>query len=118
MTKEQVELLKLGIAPIDDRTILLVESGLEWVKSNTKLDFDINNDEDLTALPSCVRLFLIKFIDIQMLITGVASESIEGLSQSFTQSSKEDMIWDSAKSLLCSYLHSGIQFIPAQRRFL
>ena len=58
MTKEQIEILKLGIAPIDDRTILIVESALEWVQNNTTLEFDINNDDDLKALPSCVRLFI------------------------------------------------------------
>lgn len=117
MTKEQIELLRLGIAPIDDRTILICESGLDWVKENTNLEFDVNNDEDLKALPSCVRLFLVKFFDIQMLSVGVVSESIEGLSQSFDTSDKSAMIWQFAEELLYPYLKSRVRFVTAQRKW-
>ena len=118
MTAQQIESLKLGIAPIDDRTVIIIESGLEWVQKNTTLEFDKENDEELKALPSCVRLFLIKYFDVNMLSVGVSSESIDGLSQSFSQSKKEDLIWDSAYSTLGDYMNSAIQFIPAQRRFI
>lgn len=117
MTTQQIELLHLGIAPIDDRVTLIVESGLEWVKENTTLDFDMNNDEDLKALPSSVRLFLVKFFDVQMISAGVASESIEGLSQSFDTSDKSAMIWQFAQELLSPYLKSRIRFIAAQRKW-
>lgn len=118
MTTEQVISLKLGIAPIDDRVVLVIESGLEWVKQNTTLDFDMNNDDELKALPSCVRLFLTKFFDVQMLSVGVTSESIEGLSQSFDTSDKSSMIWQFANELLKPYLKCGINFIPAQRKWI
>ena len=118
MTDKQIELLRLGIAPIDDRVILIIESGLEWVKANTTLDFDINNDEDIKALPSSVRLFLTKFFDVQMISAGVASESIEGLSQSFDTSDKSALIWQFAYELLRPYLKNGVCFISAQRRFV
>ena len=117
MTKQQIELLRLGIAPIDDRTTLIVESGLEWVKENTTLEFDIDNDEDLKALPSSVRLFLVKFFDVQMMSVGVTSESIEGLSQSFDTSDKSAMIWQFAEELLSPYLKSRIRFVTAQRKW-
>lgn len=117
MTTQQIELLHLGIAPIDDRVILIVESGLEWVKANTTLDFDLNNDEDLKALPSCVRLFLVKFFDVQMISGGVTSESIEGLSQSFDTTNKADLISQFAQELLLPYLKSRIQFISAQKKW-
>lgn len=117
MTIQQIELLHLGITPIDDRAIIIVESGLEWVKANTTLEFDMNKDEDLTALPSVVKLFLVKFFDVQMLSVGVTSESIEGLSQSFDTSDKSAMIWQFANELLTPYLKCGINFIPAQRRW-
>ena len=48
MTKEQAELLKLGIT-IDDTALLIVERALEWGQHNTTLEFDINNDDDLKA---------------------------------------------------------------------
>ncbi len=117
MTKQQIELLRLGIAPIDDRATLIVESGLEWVKENTTLEFDIDNDEDLKALPSSVRLFLVKFFDVQMMSVGVTSESIEGLSQSFDTSDKSAMIWQFAEELLSPYLKSRIRFVTAQRKW-
>lgn len=117
MTAQQIELLHLGISPIDDRVILTVEAGLEWVKANTTLEFDMNNDKDLTALPSAVKLFLVKFFDINMLSTGVSSESIEGLSQSYDTGDKSAMIWQFATELLSPYLKSQINFIPAQRRW-
>ena len=117
MTAEQVQSLKLGIEPIDDRGILIVESGLEWITRNTTLAFDMNNDEELKALPSCVRLFLTKFFDVQMLSAGVTSESIEGLSQSFDTGDKSAMIWQFAEELLEPYLKSRVQFISATKRW-
>ncbi len=117
MTREQVENLKLGIAPIDERVILIVESGLEWLLRNTTLEFDIENDEELQALPSSVRLFLTKFFDVQMLGTGVSSESIEGMSQSFDTSDKNAMIWQFAEELLDGYLISRVRFVAAEKRW-
>ncbi len=117
MTAQQIELLHLGIAPIDDKTIITIEAGLEWVKNNTTLEFDMNKDEDITALPSAVKLFLVKFFDVQMLSVGISSQSIEGLSVSFDTSNKSAMIWQFATELLGPYLKSGISFIPSQRRW-
>lgn len=117
MTKQQIELLRLGIAPIDDRVILHCEAGLEWVKENTTLEFDMNKDEDIKALPSCVRLFLVKFNEVQAVSEGIASESIEGLSQSFTTGDKSALIWQIAEELLSPYLKSRVRFVTAQRRW-
>lgn len=117
MTSQQVATLKLGIAPIDEKTILIVESALEWLQNNTTLEFDINNEEDLKALPSCVRLFLIKYFDLQMLNRTVSSESIEGLNQSFRSENSSDMLWDIANELLGKYIKSQIRFVPAQKKW-
>lgn len=118
MTTQQIELLHLGIAPIDDRATLIIESGLDWVRANTTLEFDKNNDEDLKALPSSVRLFLVKFFDVQMLSVGVTSESIEGLSQSYDTGNKSAMIWQFAEELLEPYLTSRVRFVSATKRWL
>ena len=117
MTAEQVKILNLGIAPIGQREVIIVESALEWIKDNTTLEFDMNNDEDLKALKSCVKLFVIKFFDIQMLSAGVASESIEGLSQSFDNGDKSAMIWQFAEEFLSPYLKSRVRFVTAQKRW-
>ena len=118
LTSQQVSDLKLGIAPIDDRVILIVESALDWIKENTTLEFDTSSDEDLKALPSCVRLFIVKFFDVQMLSVGVASESIEGLSQSFDTGDKSAMIWQLANELLAPYLKSRVRFVTATKKWL
>lgn len=117
MTKEQAESLDLGIKPINGRELLIIESGLEWIKENTTLTFDINSDKDLKALPSSVKLFLVKFSDIQKLSAGVSSESIEGLSHSFDTSDKGTLIWQTAESLLGPYLKSRIRFVSAEKRW-
>lgn len=117
MTSEMVKNLKLGVTPIDDRTVLVVESGFEWLKRHTTLEFDINSEESLKALPASVRLFLINYVDIQFLGVGVSSQSIEGLSQSFNASNTDDLIWQKAEELLGDYLKSRVRFVAAQSRW-
>ena len=117
MTAQQIELLELDIAPIDNRAILIVGSGLEWLMKNTTLEFDMNKDEDLKALPYCAKLFLVQFFDINDRVGGVSSESIEGLSQSYDTTSKNDLIWQSAEELLSDYLKPRVRFVPAQRKW-
>lgn len=117
MTIEQVDSLRLGIAPVDNRVVLIIESGMEWLNRNTTLEIDMNDDEQLRALSASVKLFLTEFFDIKMLGIGVTSESIEGLSQSFSQDKKEDMIWDSAYTLLGDVVKSRVRFVTAQKRW-
>lgn len=114
MTREQVTNLKLGILPVDDRTILFVESALNWVNNNTSLTIDYNDDEVLNKLPANVKLFVIKYIDLMTLSAGVSSESIEGLSQSYDTTSKADLLWQYANELLGSYMRSQMTFTSAK----
>ena len=116
MTVEQVEKLKLGIMPIDERTILIIESAIDWINCNTTLQIDYNNDDDLSKLPSCVKLFICGFFDIATINSGVSSESIEGMSQSFNTTDKNLMIWDLANSYLGDYLNS-VRFVTATSRW-
>lgn len=117
ITSEQVESLKLGIAPINDRACLLVESALDWIIGNTTLEIDKTDNEKLAALPASVRLFIIRFIDVMTMTAGVQSESIEGLSQSFSSSDKGALIWQYAEELLDEWLVSRVRFVAAQRRW-
>lgn len=117
MTAEQVKLLGLGIAPIDERVVLVVASGLEWLKANTTIEFDMNNDEDLKGLSNRAKLFLTKFFDVQMMRTGVASQSIEGLSQSFDTSDKNALIWQYARELLSDCLKSQVRAVPTLNKW-
>ncbi len=118
VTTEQVALLKLGISPINDEEVLLIESALTWTQDNTTLEFDVNNDAELEALPANVRLFVMRYIDIMSSPVGVTSESISGLSQSFnTSSTKTDLLWQYAQELLDKWLIGNVKFVEAGRRW-
>lgn len=117
MTTEQIESLELDITPINGRTKLIIESGLEWLLQNTTLEFDINTGEGLGLLPACTKLFLLKFYDIQTLSAGVASESIDGMSQSFDTGNRENLVWKFAEEMLYPYLKSRVRFVAAKKRW-
>lgn len=116
MTTEQLENLELDI-PINARTKLIIESAFEWLKENTTFDLNIETGEGIEKLPACAKLFVIKFYDVQMLAVGVASESIEGLSQSFDTTDKSALIWQIAENLLQPYLKSRVRFVAAQKKW-
>lgn len=102
----------------DDLTALEAESALDWMAENTTLEFDKGSVESLSALPACAKLFVVKFSETFRLREGVASQSIEGLSQSFnTAADKSTIIWQLARSLLGPYLKSQVRVIPAVRRW-
>lgn len=116
MTQSLIESLELGL-PINTETCLLVESALQWVLAHTTLTFDINKEDEIKALPAQVRLFVLKYNELMSISAGVASESIEGLSQSFNASDKSALLWDIAASLLDKWLISPIRFVPAVKRW-
>lgn len=117
MTDKQVENLKLGIEPVDARSILLIESAFNWINDNTTLSIDYNDDQALSKLSPNVKLFVLKYFDLMTLPTGVASESIEGLSQSYNTTNKSDLLWQYATELLGNYLKSQMTFTCAKRRW-
>lgn len=117
MTVEQAKVLNLGIQPIDEKTCLRIESAFNWVLDNTTLNFDINDIEGLKALPAQVRLFVSDYVDLMSISTGVSSESIEGLSQSFKSESKKAQIWELSENYLGKWLVSPVRFVPAVNRW-
>lgn len=117
VTAEQVKILRLGIQPIDDRLCLLVESGLLWVLKNTTLKFQTDNNKDLEDLPANVRLFIVKYVEVMKLRSGVSSESISNLSQSFDTTDKSTLLWEAAEELLSDVLKSRCSFVTAQKRW-
>lgn len=112
LTSQQIQSLNLGIIPLDARAVLIINAALEWIKENTTIDTD-----DIENLPSCAKLFLIKYTEISNMRTGVTSESIEGLSQSFASGNQTNLIWDIANDLLGSYVISGVRFVAANPRY-
>lgn len=96
---------------------LIGNAALEYISENTTLTVDLNDVTTLEALPFAAKLFIIRYDEIMSASSVVASESIEGLSQSFNVGNKSDKIEDLANTLLSKYLKGRIQFIPATRRW-
>lgn len=112
LTSEQIQNLNLGIAPLDARTVVTINAALEFMEENTTI-----NVNDLENLPSCAKLFMMKYAEISNMRTGVVSESIEGLSQSFASGSQTNLIWDVANDLLGSHMKSRVRFVTAERKW-
>lgn len=113
MTKEQASNLGLGFTTIDDRTILTIESAIEWINRNTSLNISQN---DLDNLSAGVKSFIIKYDEIMNLPVGITSESLGGMSQSF-ESNKSDLLLQYASDYLGDVLMSQMSFVCAKQRW-
>nr|DAL28485.1 MAG TPA_asm: Protein of unknown function (DUF3199) [Caudoviricetes sp.] len=113
ITPDFVKNLRLGVEPITDKTCILVESALWWVLKNTTITFKI---DDLEKIPANVRLFVTKYIDIMGLRTGVASESIGSLSQSFNTDTS-GLIYDAANDIFGDSMKTAVSFVSAGDRW-
>lgn len=112
-------LIAAGI-PISDGdavAVLRAEAALDWMKEHTTLQFNKADAASIEALPACAKLFVEQYSDIIKRQAGVASQSIEGLSMSFSTTDKNSELWQVARSLLGSYLKSQVHVFPAQRRW-
>lgn len=114
MTKEQANNLHIGLSDPDELTLLLIESALSFVLANTSLSFNMNDDAELAGLPAPVKLFVARYVELQSATPGVTSESIEGLSQSFSSDRNGDL-WSLAQCLLGPWLTSGVTFYPMKK---
>lgn len=106
-------LILSGIFPDADATdCLWVESGLGWLHHHTNLPLD---SLPLEELPAGAKLFLQRYADV-MEHSGIASESIEGLSQSFTDTGTQSLLIELAQNLLPEYFR-GVRFVPGQEQW-
>lgn len=96
---------------------LIAYAALEFIAQNTTLTVKLDDVTTLEALPYSAKLFISQYEEIVSASSVVASESIEGLSQSFKTGDKSALIWDLAESLLGGYLKGRIKFMPAQRKW-
>lgn len=96
----------------DTETKIMVDSALEWIKTNTTLVLD-----ESAELPSNVKLFVIKYCDLMTQTVGVASESLGGMSQSFSTSGAGFALADLATQLFGSAYKGRNRFITAQSRW-
>lgn len=115
MTKEQAERLNLGI-PINNKTLIIIESALDLVLSKTSIKFDKNNNDDLEKVPARVKLFVVKYLELMGIQEGVASQSISNLSQSFHQN-KNERFNDLLNEILGDDMISEIKFVGAVNRW-
>ena len=107
----------IPIAGADAVSLLRAEAALDWMHEHTTLNFDKEDMESVKALPSCAKLFVVKFCEAFKQREGVASQSIEGLSQSFATTDKSTLIWQLANTLLGDHMQSGIRVHTAKRRW-
>lgn len=115
LTIEEWKELELDI-PEQDK--LYIESGLEWLKDNTILNFEVANIESIKALPAGAKLFLKKYCDLTKRDSSIASESIGGtLSQSFFNKDINRIIESCARQMLKKYLKPTVKFYPCMKRW-
>ena len=112
ITKEQFKELGISVS-----TELIGNAALEWLEKNTTLPVDLNDATALDKLPFAARLFISKYDEIISAPTVVTSESIEGLSQSFNQTAKSELLWQAAEELLSDYLKGQVRFVSASKRW-
>ncbi len=118
MTAEELNAAGIPIPANDAMALLRAQAALDWMEEHTTLVFDQADAETIEALPACAKLFVVKFSEALRIKSGVTSQSIEGLSQSFDSGEGPDgLIWALAGSLLGRYLKSQCKVYQATRRW-
>lgn len=112
LTREQAESLNLGIR-ISDKAIICIETALDLILERTSIEVNCDN---LQELPARAKLFIIKYLELESLQTGVASESISKLSQSFT-TDKNAALNNLLLEILGGDLLPDVKFIAAGNRW-
>lgn len=113
MTVEELQILDLPIEA-NKETALYIEAAIDWINSNTTLVIDkADLITSVGALPAGARIFLCKYHEVMATGgTGISSESIGGMSQSFTTDSKSALLWRLASELLKGYLKGQVNSCP------
>lgn len=118
MTAEEIKDCGIPLEMTDAATVLAVESALEYVKANTNLNFDLIDIDSIKTLPSCVKLFVVKYNELIRQETGVTSESIAGMSQSFETGDKNTLLYGLLNSLCGQYMTSQFECVPRIGRYI
>lgn len=87
------------------------ESALEWISSNTT--FDVSTE----PLPASVEMFIEKYGELMKLRPGVSSESISGLSQSFTGDISSLLKQYASELIGEEFVKSDVRFVQAVERY-
>lgn len=117
MNAEHLTAAGIPISGNDPAAVLRAEAALDWIAEYTTLQFNKADAASIEALPACAKLFVQQYSDVIKRRVGVSSQSIEGLSQSFSTTDKGAELWQVANSLLGAYLKSQVRVTPAKRRW-
>lgn len=113
MTVSELTALGLPLDMEDGVTALAVESGLKWIEQNTTFPMDLTKD-----LPASVKLFLVKYVELFANDCTVSSESLGGMSQSFSYGTQfAYLLRQYASDLLSEWFKGGGSFTPATSRW-
>ena len=115
MTATELKEAGVPIEAEDALTVLKAESVIEYIANNTTLD--VSSEAAIKALPAQAKLFIVKYCALMNAETGVSSESLGGMSQSFDTSNRDGLLLDLASSLLGPYMKSQMHFTQASRRW-
>ena len=97
----------------DTETKVMVDSAIEWIMANTTLDIAPDRE-----LPSNAKLFVIKFCDMMSVSGGVTSESLGGMSQSFSTSGGSGfLLADLASQLFGEDYKGRNRFVSSKSRW-
>lgn len=93
---------------------LLVGSAVEWINTHTTLSIA----EDASDIPDSALLFILKYRDVLKQDKTIASESAQGLSQSFNTSQTLSVsLYEIASELLAPYLVSTVKVVAGTERW-
>lgn len=90
---------------------LIRESALEWISKNTTFDVTVE------PLPASVEMFIEKYAEVIGLRAGVSSESISGLSQSFSGDISTLLKQYASELIGEEYMVSEVRFVQATERY-
>ena len=116
MTLEELQQLELPIKA-NSKTLLYINSALEWLEEHTTIEFDKDSIESVQALPASAKLFLVKATEFLTRNDDVTSESIAGMSKSYGGKSADTLLLNSAKQLLRKYLKPNVKYHPCKKRW-
>jgi len=112
VTVEELTALNLPIEP-DAITALRVGAAIDWLMANTTLVIDKENLlESVEALPDGAKLFMCSYCEVMGTDGTVTSESIGGMSQSFSTASKNTLLYQMASELIGAYLKGQVRSVP------
>lgn len=92
------------------QTALLADAALEWITEHTTL-------KSAAELPPSAKVFLLKYMVLMQQSTGVTSESLAGMSQSFDTTEKGLQLVQLARELMGAYMNSDVHFVSAKGRW-